>query len=271
MANAIYHQQKQLIQTAKANFYTPLKHTSLPQPVLQNSFLRQNSQLQLTTNKMPIPSIIFAGEHYQNQTRKTGEHSITHPISVMKKLQDLELPKNILITATLHDLIEDTSATFHDIKDEFGDDIAHMVYLLSKEQHHPTSKTPEGRIIRIENYIQKLETGAKKYPEIILIKLSDQIDNLKTFYIFSNDTREQKIKELQTFFMPFYEQQKINLPNKLQNAFKSLHEDFLQDLEQEVSIFKEEKTKNLNNALDQEIRQPLRMMQSDLACARPVL
>ena len=186
---------------------------------------------------MLTQAIVFASNYYQSQKRRTGENAITHPLAIMIQLKRFSISDRILIPAVLHDIYEDTTATFDDVKKKFGKDVAQMVHFLSKEEGSLFPKTSTGRLDRLKNYIQKLETGLKKHPELLLIKLCDQIDNLNTFYIFPNEQRNQKINELESFFVPFYEKHKANVPLPLKNTFSVLHQDFLQALEREEAAY----------------------------------
>ena len=63
---------------------------------------------------------LFASEGHLNQKRASGEPYITHPLQVATYLADLSMDIETVISAILHDLIEDTHITYKDIKNEFG-------------------------------------------------------------------------------------------------------------------------------------------------------
>ena len=72
----------------------------------------------------------FAKEAHQGQKRATGEPYIIHPVAAAEILLDLEVDKDTLIAALLHDTVEDTSVSLSDIADVFGNDIKTWLMVL---------------------------------------------------------------------------------------------------------------------------------------------
>ena len=74
-----------------------------------------------------IASYRFAAEAHKTQLRRSGEPYITHPIAVASILaRELEMTDNTVITAFLHDVVEDTDHTVEEIRELFGDDVAFL-------------------------------------------------------------------------------------------------------------------------------------------------
>ena len=69
-------------------------------------------------------AIKLATEAHEGQTRKSGEAYISHPLAVMKILEDWGMDEDTVIAGVLHDTIEDTDMTLEQIKSEFGEPVA---------------------------------------------------------------------------------------------------------------------------------------------------
>ena len=77
----------------------------------------------------------FAKAAHGDQKRKTGEPYILHPIAVARiAAVELELGANPIIAAFLHDVVEDTHHTIEDIRERFGDDVAFLVGVVTKQK-----------------------------------------------------------------------------------------------------------------------------------------
>lgn len=75
---------------------------------------------------------VVARDAHEGQTRSSGEPYITHPVAVACILAEMRLDHETLMAALLHDVIEDTPATFQDIEELFGTTVAGLVEGVSK-------------------------------------------------------------------------------------------------------------------------------------------
>src|SRR5574340_145748 len=75
---------------------------------------------------------IYSAKVHQGQMRLSGESYLIHPIEVAKILADLRLDPATVAAAILHDTIEDTTSTYEEIKDLFGDEVAKLVDGMTK-------------------------------------------------------------------------------------------------------------------------------------------
>ena len=76
----------------------------------------------------------IADKAHSGQFRKSGEAYISHPLSVALILADLKLDYLCIVAAILHDCIEDTSVTKDEVRNQFGEQVAHIVEGVSKLQ-----------------------------------------------------------------------------------------------------------------------------------------
>ena len=73
-----------------------------------------------------------AKKYHEGQMRLSGESFVSHPVEVAKILAELELNSKTIAAGIMHDVIEDTDATYEDIEGIFGAEIADMVEGVSK-------------------------------------------------------------------------------------------------------------------------------------------
>ena len=74
----------------------------------------------------------YAKQMHEGQSRRSGEPYFTHPFAVAMQLAEQHMDDATLITALLHDTIEDTKSTFFDIKEKFNEEIAELVDGVTK-------------------------------------------------------------------------------------------------------------------------------------------
>ena len=118
----------------------------------------------------------YAEKAHEGQVRKGGAPYITHPLAVADILADLRMDQESLITALLHDVVEDTPRSLEDIKKEFGPAIAFLVDGVTK-----ISKTDFRNIHQKQSEnIRKMIVAMGKDVRVILVKLADRLHNLRT-------------------------------------------------------------------------------------------
>lgn len=83
----------------------------------------------------------YGREMHEGQFRRSGEPYFTHPVAVAAILTEQKLDDATLITALLHDTIEDTKSTYGEVADKFGDEIASLVDGVTKLTNLQLSST----------------------------------------------------------------------------------------------------------------------------------
>jgi GTP pyrophosphokinase len=124
----------------------------------------------------------FAKIKHEGQTRVSGEPYYTHPVEVASILADMKMDEATIVTAILHDTLEDTSATYEEVSKEFTKEVADLVNGVSKLTKIE-SQTFEGK--QAENF-RKLLLAMSEDIRVLLVKLADRLHNMRTLYHFKD-------------------------------------------------------------------------------------
>lgn len=147
-------------------------------------------------------AIDFAHKHHATQTRASGEPYITHPIAVAEMIATMKLDTASIITALLHDTVEDTDVTLEEVEKYFDKDIANLVNgvtKLTKLEFQPE------HIRQAENF-RKLLLAMSEDIRVLLIKLADRLHNMRTIdYIPSHEKRHKIALETMEIYAPLAE------------------------------------------------------------------
>ena len=140
----------------------------------------------------------YAEEKHQGQVRKSGEPYFIHPIHVAHIIADLELDPQSICAALLHDVVDDTDATYEDIVREFGETIAMLVDGVTKLGKIPTTSKEEQQI---EN-LRKMFFAMTKDIRVIVIKLADRLHNMQTLKYMPEEKQRYIARETLEVYAP---------------------------------------------------------------------
>lgn len=140
----------------------------------------------------------FAAHCHRNQTRRSGEPYITHPLAVAQILTTLRLDLASIVTAILHDTVEDTEATFEDIEREFGADVRQLVDGLTKISKIKFRSSQE----RMAENFRKMVLAMSHDLRVILIKLADRLHNMRTLDNLPQVKRQRIAEETLEIYAP---------------------------------------------------------------------
>ncbi|MBA3909550.1 MAG: bifunctional (p)ppGpp synthetase/guanosine-3',5'-bis(diphosphate) 3'-pyrophosphohydrolase [Rhodobacter sp.] len=135
---------------------------------------------------------------HDGQTRKSGEPYFSHPVAVAAILTEQRLDDATIITALLHDTIEDTRSTYTELTAMFGEEIAELVDGVTKLTNLQLSSTESQQA---ENF-RKLFMAMSRDLRVILVKLGDRLHNMRTIRSMKPEKQAQKARETMEIFAP---------------------------------------------------------------------
>lgn len=157
----------------------------------------QNFDLKLIEKALDL-----AYKYHGKQTRASGEPYITHPIAVAEIIVDMNLDSASVITALLHDTVEDTDLTIEQVEEEFGKDVASLVAGVTKLTR---LEFKSDQIKQAENF-RKLLLAMSEDIRVLLVKLADRLHNMRTIDFLPSEEKRQKISlETMEIYAPLAE------------------------------------------------------------------
>ncbi len=189
--------------------------------------------------KIVEDAIAYAKAKHEGQTRSSGEPYYTHPVEVANILAGMRMDTCSIVTAILHDTIEDTDATFEDIKDKFGKDVAELVDGVSKLTRIE-SKTIEGK--QAENF-RKLLLAMSEDIRVLIVKLADRLHNMRTIDGIKKPEKQKRIAlETLEIYVPLAERIGVHkIKTELEDlAFSILNTEARDSIQKRLSYLREE-------------------------------
>lgn len=143
-----------------------------------------------------------AKKAHEGQLRDNGDPYITHPLAVAMILAGFRLDVPSLLTALLHDTIEDTGITQDELRKQFGDTVADLVDGVTKLTR---LELQSDRTKQAENF-RKLVLAMSKDIRVLLVKLADRLHNMRTLHFVERTDRRQRIaRETLDIYAPLAE------------------------------------------------------------------
>jgi len=196
----------------------------------------------------------YASKVHKNDIRKSGEDYMHHPLNVAYILTDLYADSDTLSAALLHDTIHIGNASLEDIEKEFGKDISFLVKGITKINKLNLFTDSENQI----NYYKKIIVGLTEDVRIIIIKLAERCQNMRTLYVLKEESRKEKARETIELLVPIAHRLGLsNIKSELEvnslkyykpNAFVSV-EELLDNTEEERRELVQEMKRKLSELL----------------------
>ncbi len=140
----------------------------------------------------------FGEKMHDGQFRRSGEAYFTHPVEVARLLAEQHLDDSTLVTALLHDTIEDTRASYEEVAGQFGREVADLVDGVTKLTKLQLSSSATKQA---ENF-RKLIMATSKDIRVTLVKLADRLHNMRTIRSMPLDKQHQKARETMDVYAP---------------------------------------------------------------------
>lgn len=186
-------------------------------------------------------AFIFAKDMHEGQTRSSGEPYYTHPMEVASILAEMRMDTDTIITAILHDTLEDTKTTYDELKKKFGQNVADLVNGVSKLTRIE-SQTIEGK--QAENF-RKLLLAMSEDIRVLLVKLADRLHNMRTIEGLKKPEKRRRIAmETLEVYVPLAERVGVHqIKTELEDlAFKTLNPEARDSISNRLSYLRKEGT-----------------------------
>jgi GTP pyrophosphokinase/guanosine-3',5'-bis(diphosphate) 3'-pyrophosphohydrolase len=151
-----------------------------------------------TNEALILAAYDYGRRMHDGQTRKSGEPYFTHPVAVAAILTEQQLDDATIVTALLHDTIEDTRSTYSEVTELFSEEIADLVDGVTKLTNLQLSSSETKQA---ENF-RKLFMAMSKDLRVILVKLADRLHNMRTIRAMKPEKQIQKARETMDIYAP---------------------------------------------------------------------
>jgi GTP pyrophosphokinase len=145
---------------------------------------------------------VYTVQKHGTQKRASGDPYFSHPIEVAGLMTDLKLDQDTVITALLHDTVEDTLATIEDVEAQFGPHVARLVDGVTKLSKIEQLTDDE----RAAENLRKFLLAMSEDLRVLLVKLADRLHNMRTLHFIKSPEKRQRIaRETMEIYAPLAE------------------------------------------------------------------
>ncbi|MET0362430.1 MAG: bifunctional (p)ppGpp synthetase/guanosine-3',5'-bis(diphosphate) 3'-pyrophosphohydrolase [Sphingobium sp.] len=145
---------------------------------------------------------VFSVARHGSQKRASGDPYFSHPIEVAGILTDLLMDDRTIVTALLHDTLEDTVTTPDEIQRLFGDDVLRLVDGVTKLSKIEAQTESERAAENLRKFLLAMSDDIR----VLLVKLADRLHNMRTLHFIKNPDKRRRIaRETMDIYAPLAE------------------------------------------------------------------
>ncbi len=141
---------------------------------------------------------VYASRMHDGQRRKSGDAYFVHPVSVADIIADMRLDASSVCAALLHDVVEDCEASVADIETVFGEEVAFLVDGVTKLGKVNFASRED----RQAESFRKMLVAMARDIRVLLVKLADRLDNMRTLDHMSEAAQERIARETIEIYAP---------------------------------------------------------------------
>jgi GTP diphosphokinase / guanosine-3',5'-bis(diphosphate) 3'-diphosphatase len=199
---------------------------------------------------------VFSMRSHGTQKRASGDLYFSHPLEVAGILTEMKLEHNTIVTALLHDVVEDTVATIEEIEELFGKEIAKLVDGVTKLSKLELQTESERQAENFRKFLIALSDDIR----VLLVKLADRLHNMRTLqYIKKPEKRLRIAAETMEIYAPLAERIGWReLKDELAEiAFREMHPEAYDSVSQRLQYLRK-KGSNIPRTVSRQIRSLLK-------------
>jgi GTP pyrophosphokinase len=140
----------------------------------------------------------FCASHHEGQLRASGEPYIIHPLEVAEVLAEMKMDSTAIAAGLLHDSVEDTPATNEEIAARFGDQVAHIVEGVTNIDKIQFANREDRQAENVRKMLLAMVSDVR----VVLIKLADRLNNMRTLEYLKPDRQEAIARETLDIYAP---------------------------------------------------------------------
>ncbi len=145
---------------------------------------------------------VYTVQKHGTQKRASGDPYFSHPVEVAGLMTELKLDQETIITALLHDTVEDTLATTDEIERLFGPEVARLVDGVTKLSKIEAMSESE----RAAENLRKFLLAMSEDIRVLLVKLADRLHNMRTLHFIKSEEKRRRIaRETMDIYAPLAE------------------------------------------------------------------
>ena len=145
---------------------------------------------------------VFTVQMHGTQKRASGDPYFSHPVEVAGLMTDLKMDEDTIITALLHDTVEDTLTTIEDVEAKFGPGVARLVDGVTKLSKIEAQTDDERAAENLRKFLLAISDDIR----VLLVKLADRLHNMRTLHFIKSPEKRNRIaKETMDIYAPLAE------------------------------------------------------------------